>query len=202
MSDILDSGERRTFTTGVELWKACAGYEGLYEVSNVGRVRSLRRKTRIADKESNVMKLKTDDHGYYRVNLHKDGKCKGELVSRLVAQTFIPNPCNLPHVGHDDDNKKNNTVDNLYWTDAKENNNHNGKMERFQKLHREKIGQIADALSKPVICIDRSTKEMRFYKSMQEAARIEGADSGKISMCCLGLRKSHRNKEWRYAVNG
>ena len=195
MSEILDSGERRTF----EEWRDCVGYEGLYEVSNIGRVRSLRRKTRIADKDNNVMRLKTDDHGYYRVNLHKDGKCKGELVSRLVAQAFISNPDNLPHVGHDDDNKKNNTVNNLYWTDAKENNHHNGKMERFQKLHRDKIGQIADALSKPVISIDQTTKEMRFYKSTQEAARRENANSGKISMCCNGLRKTHKNKEWRYA---
>lgn len=186
----------------IEEWRACAGYEGLYEVSNIGRVRSLRRKTRIVDKEAGIMKLKTDHHGYYRVNLHKDGKNKGEIVSRLVAKTFIPNPDNLPHVGHNDDDMTNNTVENLYWTDAKENNNHNGKMERFQELHRAKIGQIADALSIPVMSIDVTTKEVCFYKSMQEAERLTGAHSGKISMCCNGKRRTHRNKEWRYANDG
>lgn len=194
--------DSRVFETGAkrEEWRACVGYEGLYEVSNIGRVRSLYRKTRIKDKGSSVMSLKTDQHGYYRVNLHKDGKCKGELVSRLVAQAFIPNPDNLPHVGHDDDNKKNNIIDNLYWTDAKENNNHNGKMERFQALHQEKIEQIADALSRPVISIDVDTKEICFYKSIQEANRIVGASSGKITMCCQGKRRTHKNKEWRYVL--
>ena len=144
------------------------------------------------------MSLKKDQHGYYRVNLHKDNKCKGEIVSRLVANAFIPNPLGLPHVGHDDDDKENNAVENLYWTDSLENNHHNGKMERFQKMHNDKIQLIADSLSTPVYSIDIDTQEVNHYKSMQEASKITGASSGKISMCCNGKRKHHRNKEWHF----
>ena len=129
---IKDSGERREFDSGAvrdiqEEWRPCVGYEGLYEVSNQGRVRSLRKDTRIIDKENRIMKQKLDGHGYYRVNLNKDKRMKAYLVSRLVAEAFIPNPLGLPQVGHNDDNKTNNHASNLYWTNSKENNHHNGK---------------------------------------------------------------------------
>lgn len=193
---IKDSGQRTEFDTGIcEVWKSVVGYEGLYEVSNYGRIRSLIKNTRIRNADG-LMKFKYDNHGYYRVNLTKNKTQKTELVSRLVATAFIPNPNGLPHVGHEDDNKNNNSVSNLYWTDAAENNNHNGKMERFQAIHRKKISIIAEAISNPVIGRNIKTgKEIKF-PSMQEAQR-NGFDCGKISMCCSGKRKSHKGYEWR-----
>lgn len=182
-----------------EIWKDVVGYERLYQVSSLGRVRSLRKKTRIADKENGIMRQKFDQRGYYRVNLHKDGKCKALLVSRLVAMAFIKNPNCYTIVGHMDDVKTNNTVGNLYWTTQRENNYHNGKLERFQESHNKKISQIADALSMPVISTDIITGEEFFFKSMQEASRETGADSGKISMCCNGKRNSHNGMTWRFA---
>lgn len=107
------------------MWKDIPGYEGLYQVDETGNVKSLRSNTRIRDKEQGIMSQKLDNKGYRRVNLSKDGVQKSELVSRLVAKTYIPNPNNYPEVGHNDDCKLNNSVDNLYWTTRQENLTHN-----------------------------------------------------------------------------
>ena len=91
-----------------EAWRPVVGYEGLYEVSLIGRVRSNIPSTRIADKLHKIMRQKVDDHGYLRVNLTKNKTAKAWLVSRLVAEAFIPNPNGYPMVGHNDDVKTNN----------------------------------------------------------------------------------------------
>ena len=99
-----------------EIWKPIKGYESLYEVSNLGRVKSLKwGKERI---------LRTDksNNGYLRVVLCKDGKKKKYLVHRLVCESFLPNSNNLPEVNHKDENKTNNKVDNLEWCDRTYNN--------------------------------------------------------------------------------
>jgi hypothetical protein len=175
------------------------GYENLYEVSSLGRVRSKRANTRIADKTERIMKQKVDNHGYFRVNLYKDGKVKAYLVSRMVAEAFIPNPDNLPQVGHADDNKTNNTVGNLYWTDSKENNHHNGKMERFHKLHNEKIGLIAEKLSVKVVGTNVETGEKINFDSMQETRKL-GFKPEKVSMCVNGKRMSHGGYRWERMI--
>lgn len=182
-----------------EAWRPVVGYEGLYEVSSIGRVRSNIPSTRIADKLHKIMRQKVDDHGYLRVNLTKNKTAKAWLVSRLVAEAFIPNPNGYPMVGHNDDVKTNNTVDNLYWTTSKENNHHNGKMQRFQALHNEKIDIIASKLSCPVIGKNKETGDELFFKSMKEAER-NGFKSEKISLCCSGKRQSHYGYEWRKAI--
>lgn len=179
-----------------EEWKEIPGYEGLYEVSTSGRVRSLRQGTRIKDKESRIMMQKRDNHGYFRVNLYKGGKCKAELVSRLVALAFVENPKGYKEVGHDDDNKENNSVENLYWTDRKENLTHNGLHLRIRDLRQKNIQKVVDALAIPVIATNVKTGESIRYASMQEAAR-HGFESGKISLCCAGKRITHRGYTWR-----
>lgn len=177
-----------------EIWRPIAGYEGLYEVSNCGRIKSLRPNTKIKNKDG-LMRFKYDTHGYYRVNLTKNKEQRSFLVSRLVAIAFIPNEKGLPHVGHEDDNRNNNSVANLYWTDAKENNNHNGKMELFQKKHVEKIEQIKNAISCPVRAINENTGEVLEFESMQEAQR-NGFSCSHISQCCNGKRKNHGGYKW------
>ena len=191
---IADSGERTTYDNGE--WKPVVGYEGLYEVSNYGRVKSKYTSTRITDTKNKIMKQKYDTRGYFRVNLTKNGKQKNLLVSRLVAMAFVPNPKNLPMVGHDDDNKENNHVSNLYWTDAAENTAHNGLRERFFEKRRAKMPQIIEKLSEPVIGTNVETGEEIRFKSMQEAQR-NGFQSGKISMCCAGKRETHKGYRWR-----
>ena len=182
----------------MEECRPVVGYEGIYEVSSVGRVKSLRNDTRIKDKESRIMRQKFDGRGYLRVNLHKDKKCKSWLVSRLVAMAFIPNPYGYKQVGHDDDNKINNNVSNLYWTYPAENQTHNGLHLRTRDKRQRNIQKVIDALAMPVIAKSRDTGEELFFTSMREAER-KGFDSGKISMCCAGKRASHKNYTWRKA---
>lgn len=184
--------------TPAEIWRPVVGYEDYYEVSNIGRVRSLRKATRIADKENRIMRQKYDQRGYLRVNLHKDGRCKAELVSRLVAIAFIPNVNNLPHVGHDDDNKINNTVKNLYWTNPAENLMHNGLHERITALRQKNIQRVIDALSVPVIATNIETGQEIRFSSMREAEK-HGHSLPHISQCCSGQRGSHHGFLWRKA---
>jgi hypothetical protein len=193
---IKDSGDRTEFE--VEEWKAVVGYEGMYEVSNKGRVRSLICGTRISDKSGRILRQKMDPQGYKRVNLYKDRKGKALAVSRLVAMAFVPNPDNYYEVGHDDDDKLNNNAKNLYWTCHKENAMHNGLHLRTRDKRQKKIKQIAEALSTPIIGTSIETGEDIYFPSMQEAEKA-GFSSGHISQCCAGIRKKHGNYTWRKA---
>ena len=110
-----------------EIWKDVQGYEGLYQVSNLGRVKSL---GRFVDKlkchywqEEKILKPRKNHYGYLRFNLYKDGKTKTFSVHRLVAVAFIPNPENKPQIDHINADKTNNTVNNLRWVTCKENIN-------------------------------------------------------------------------------
>lgn len=102
-----------------EFWKPVAGFEGLYEVSSLGRVRSLNREVfqqgRIQKYKGCIMSQLIGRHGYYSVRLSKHNKKKTFLVHRIVAEAFIPNTDNLPVVNHKDENRKNNSVANLEW---------------------------------------------------------------------------------------
>lgn len=124
-----------------EEWRPINGYEGWYEVSNCGRVRSLDRT--IAYKDGHVHEYKgrllksgTDRDGYLLVSLHKNGKVKAGKVHRLVAQAFIPNPDKLPQVNHKNENKQDNRVSNLEWCSAKYNINYgSGKWRKAESRH-------------------------------------------------------------------
>ena len=100
----------------MEEWKEIPGYEGLYEVSNMGNVRNVRRNT--------LLRLSKDCYGYTQVSLYKNSIRTGLRVHRLVAQAFLSNPDNLPQVNHKDEDKSNNRVDNLEWCDSKYNLNY------------------------------------------------------------------------------
>ena len=105
----------------MEEWKNVIGYEGLYEVSNIGNVRNVRRNT--------LLKLSKTNYGYIQVYLYKNGIRTGLKVHRLVAQAFIPNPDNLPQINHLDEDKTNNRVDNLEWCSHKYNVNYGHRTE-------------------------------------------------------------------------
>ena len=117
-----------------EIWKDVTGYEGLYQVSNLGRVKSLDRVIKGQHFEEKIMKLQTNN-GYKWLWLNKDGKRKAKRINRLVAEEFIPNPDNFPCVGHKDDipSKENNTVENLYWTTFEDNNKTPNRRMRLSK---------------------------------------------------------------------
>lgn len=114
------------------MWKDIKGYEGLYQVSTDGEVRSLDRYEKSKGNSTRLRKgqiktLSVDKDGYKKIGLWKNSKVKYFRVHRLVAETFIDNPNNLSEVNHIDEDKSNNCVDNLEWCDRKYNNNYGSK---------------------------------------------------------------------------
>ena len=109
-----------------EIWKDIKGYEGLYQVSNLGNVRSMDRITRDGRKikGKNIKPHTNGNSRYLRAALCNNGKIKYENIHRLVAKAFIPNPENKPEVNHKDENPSNNLIDNLEWMTSKENSNY------------------------------------------------------------------------------
>lgn len=171
-----------------EQWRPIAGYEGLYEISSLGRVKSLK-----FDKEK-ILKPRNDSYGYLQVDICRNGKVKTFKVHKLVAEAFIPNPMELPEVNHRDEVKTNNCVGNLEFCDCKYNSNYGTRNKR-----------IAAAFSKAVEASrfpDFRTIELRFA-STQEAGR-NGYHCGDVSDCCNGRYCSRGNFYkglfWRYAV--
>ena len=109
----------------IEDWKDISGYEGLYVVSNNGRVKNVR--------SGRVLRGIVNNLGYIMVGLSKSGKVKMVLVHRLVAKAFIENPDNFREVNHRDEDKANNIVDNLEWCDRKYNVNYGSRMDKVHK---------------------------------------------------------------------
>lgn len=171
-----------------EIFKDIYGYEGLYQISNLGRVKSLNyNKTR----KEKILKYRKHRYGYLMVVLFKDGKRKEILVHRLVAQAFLPNLDNLPQVNHKDENKTNNCVENLEFCDAKYNSNYGTRNERVAKAL---TGAYNTKKSKPVMCIETGV----IYQSTNEVQRQLGFSRGNISQCCNGKKNTSYKYHWKY----
>lgn len=128
-----------------EIWKDIEGYEGYYQVSNLGRVKSMERLITYTNSkgvtshfpvEEKIIVQRTDRGGYRRVSLKKDKGRKLCLVHRLVAQAFIENQDNLPLVNHKDENRGNNNASNLEWCTSKYNLNYGNARERMAQARR------------------------------------------------------------------
>lgn len=177
-----------------EVWKDIAEYEGLYQVSNQGRVKSLMLICRVVTKPRElILKQCADRGGYMKVGLVKNGKRTTKPVHRLVAEAFIPNPDNKPEINHIDGNKKNNSVDNLEFCTRLENIRHawsTGLKSREQ--YQNSCG------SKPVAQYDKNMNLVKIWPSASEAKRAGFSDS-LICLCCKGKRKTHKGYIWKYA---
>lgn len=168
----------------LEEWKDIKGYEGLYQVSDLGRVRSLDRvDCNGRRRKGKILKLYKNKDGYVRTELYKDGNRENPYVNRLVAEAFCPNPDNLPFVNHCNERRDDNKAFNLDWCTAKQNNNYGS--------HNELLGK---ALGEEVCCIE--TREI--YYSAREAGRQTGVDRASISKCCNGKRKTAGGYHWKY----
>ena len=168
-----------------EYWKPVVGYEGLYEVSNFGRVKSIPRNGTV--KYARILKPVTNRYGYSYVILCKNGKVKSFLVHRLVAEAFIQNNDNLPCVNHKDECKTNNNVENLEWCSEKYNCNFGTRNERVSKK-----------LSKSILQYTLDGEFVKEWKSAKQAEREGGFSSANITACCRGERKTHQNFIWKY----
>lgn len=174
-----------------EIWRDIEGYEGLYQVSNMGRVKSMPRKiTRRLKGEITIdgaiLKPNKIGSGYEQVTLYNHGERFNFLVHRLVAEAFIPNPHNYPEVNHKDEVKTNNSVDNLEWCDTKYNINYGGGIEKRS--------------SKQRISVDKYSLTGEFikhYKSLTDA-ELDGFNRRLIHRCCKGLQESHKGYNWRF----
>ena len=172
-----------------EVWKPIKGYEGLYEVSNLGRVKSTERRGAYGLKENGRIRSLGERNGYRYIALCKDGKYKKQYVHRLVAQAFIPNPENLPCVNHKDESKGNNRVDNLEWCTYRYNSCYGSANEKRAKQK-----------SKPVIATNVATGEKEYYASAVEAIKklSKYQRNGNITAVLKGKRKTAFGRTWEY----
>lgn len=166
----------------MEIWKDIEGYENKYQVSNLGRIKSLKNRYGYREKILNPPLTKK---GYKRITLTLNGKKKNYMIHRLVAQAFIPNPNNLPQVNHIDGNKTNNRVNNLEWCTNGENQIHAWK----NGLNKGATGMFLGAnnpRSKKVLCVTTGEE----FGSIREVTRVYGIDRHDIVRCCNGSSKS------------
>jgi hypothetical protein len=179
-----------------EIWKSVSGYEGRYEVSSNGKVKSVERYKNdrgrnIKVEEKLLCQQKTRD-GYLQVYLSKNGVTKGLRVHRLVALAFIPNPNKKQEVNHINEIKTDNRVCNLEWVTRVENANWGTKQKRFSEKMRN-----YKKYSKPVIGISMIDGSEISFPSAQEAKR-QGFNQGNVNSCCRGERKSHKGYYWKF----
>ena len=181
-----------------EIWKDIAGYEGLYQVSNLGRVKSLERykdnNGGLVKMPEKIMRIAVDTIGYNIICLTKKGKRKTHKIHRLVANAFVPNPQNKREVNHKDGDKHNNADSNLEWTTRLENIRHAYDTGLNGGEHSRN-----NSASKAVKQHDKNMKLIATYKSMQEASRMTGVCQGNISCCCVGKRAMAGGFIWKYA---
>lgn len=186
-----------------EVWKDIDGYDGYYQVSNMGRVRSVDRivNGRWGDtfRKGIVLKQKTNNKGYKMVDLHKDGKPKTYQVHRLVAESFIPNPNNNPIINHKDENKLNNHVDNLEFCTQSYNINYGTRNERSAEKNTNHPSR-----SKPVLQFTKDGEFVAEYPSVAEAHRHTGIYQNNIYQCCIGnkLKDGRGNYYTRKSTGG
>lgn len=168
-----------------EIWKDIENYEGLYQVSNLGRIKSFPRNGTI--KQERILKQTIDNNGYLIVGLHKNNKAKKVCVHWLVANAFIPKKETDEVINHIDGNKLNNTLNNL---------------ERCTQSHNVKesirLGLQIPHNEKPVMQYDLQENFVKEWKSACEAERQLKISQANISACCRGVRKTTGKFIWRF----
>ena len=190
--------------TDIEVWRTAryddVVYERLYKVSNLGRIMSLNyRRTGRAE----LLTPSDNGYGYLQVHLRKNGEYKTCFVHRLVAETFLPNPDNLPEVNHIDEDKTNNFVffnedgsvdkekSNLEWKNHRDNCNHGTRNERAGKAN------TNGKLSKRVLQLSLDGELIREWPSTRECGR-NGFTQSAVAACCRGEKPQYKGFLWMY----
>lgn len=171
-----------------EIWKNINGYEGLYQVSNTGLIKSFRKWKRAGMPSEYILNPSISNTGYCQVTLYDGNERHKFLVHRLVATAFIPNPENYSYVNHKDENKLNNSVDNLEWCTMQYNNNYG-----TAKL------RSSITKSKPVEQYLPSGQLVAKYICISIASDLTGVPKSGIKSCCQGKCSSSKGYIWKYA---
>lgn len=161
-----------------EIWKDIKGYKGLYQVSNLGRIKSI--------KKEYIFKENKNGNGYRIVTLTKNKIEKSFSVHQLVANHFIPNSNNLPQVNHKDGNKMNNDVDNLEWCTQSDNMKH------------AYLNKLEIKNGKKVVQFDLDMNIIKVWDKITNAEKELGISHGKICMVCQKKRNKAGGYIWRY----
>lgn len=167
----------------LEEWRDIKGYEGLYQVSNMGRVKSLKRK------EGRILRPGIRGGGYMFVVLCASGNKKYLLVHRLVCEAFHENPEGKPQVNHINENKTDNRDCNLEWCTAKENCSHGTRSAKISKAKSKPIGQYT-----------LNGELVKVWQSVNEAERQTGFNQSNISKAAHGKYKQSYNFIWKYIL--
>ena len=167
-----------------EIWKDIEGYEGLYQVSNVGRVKSLRNNI--------ILKNSIKRNGYESVKLSANNISKEYYIHRLVANAFISNPNNYLEINHKDEDKANNCADNLEWCTREYNVNYGTGTRRSQ------LSNTNGKCSKPVLQYTLEGIFIKEWKSTMDVQRNLGFDHANISRCCRGKYAYAYGYIWKY----
>jgi hypothetical protein len=172
-----------------EIWKDIEGFEGIYQVSNMGRVRSLDREDAQGHRiKGTVLVGGSSGRGYRKIALCRDGDIEYKLIHRLVATAFLDNPDNFPQVNHKDENKTNNVLSNLEWCSALYNNMYGTRNKR-----------VAKANECPVYVVTSSGHHY-FFGSAKKASELLGLNQSHVSECLRGKLKHNRGFSFELAV--
>ena len=170
----------------MEIWKDIIGFEGLYKVSNIGRIKN---------KDNKLLSPYHNINGYISIDLYKEGHVHKLRVHRLVAEAFIPNPNNYPIVNHIDENKTNNNVNNLEWCTYSYNLSYGSRVTKMFQTRKERNRKNTQ---KPVIQLDLQNNIIANYNSISEASRSTNISCGAIWQSCnLGFITNKLYK-WKY----
>ena len=170
-----------------EIWKDISGYEGLYQVSNLGRIKRIRNRT------CKILKEQKKQSGYIGCTLSKNGIVKHYKVHRLVAEAFIPNTEHKPQINHINGDKTDNNVNNLEWCTARENINHSFKA-GLSKGRRD----AENKLSKKIGQYSLNGDFIKEWDSAMQIQRELGFNNSAISACCLRKYRQCYGYLWRH----
>lgn len=189
---------------GIEIFAPIIGYHGVYEISNLGRIKTLERECEYINKNGKAVKYMLPEkilipgihtNGYLKISLYKNAKEERFFVHRLVAIHFISNPENKPEVNHKDGDRKNCKLNNLEWVTGSEN-----KIHSFKVLGRKNIGLKGkdNVSSKVVLQYDLNGNLLNEFESSGEARRRLRLLSNHITDCCTGKLSNAYGFIWKY----
>lgn len=180
-----------------ELWKDVIGHEGIYKISNKGKVLRIEGKDSLGrPRKERIIKPKQNNRGYWQIRLYKNGKTENWLLHRLVAKNFIENPNNLSQVNHKDENKDNNTPENLEWCDNFYNRHYGTGILRMA-AHKD-YKSSSRKIMKAIFQMNLNGQIIKRFDGIVEAQRETNIKQKNISNCVNKHSKTAGGYKWRF----